>query len=190
MAVDSQQASRGVPVAVGLLECAADRAERGRDLGDERFAGGGQRDAARRTVEQAHAEPLLESGNRMAERGGRDFDLPGGGAKATAAGDRKNRFKVGERVSFHCSDIFINAYRFVYLVWTAETAYLGPMETTKERAMSVQLPHPIDVYVRQENFGDGDLAESFAADAVVVDEGQTYVGRAAIAQWRATAKRK
>jgi len=56
--------------------------------------------------------------------------------------------------------------------------------------MSIQLPHPIDVYIRQENFGDGDLAESFAANAVVMDEGQKYVGRAAIARWRATAKRK
>lgn len=57
--------------------------------------------------------------------------------------------------------------------------------------MSTSLPHPIDVFVRQENYGGGeDLAESFTDNAIVRDEGHTYVGRAAIAQWRAAAKRK
>ncbi len=57
--------------------------------------------------------------------------------------------------------------------------------------MSVHLPHPIDVFVRQENSGDGErVAESFAADAVVSDEGETHVGLSAIAEWRAATKRK
>ena len=57
--------------------------------------------------------------------------------------------------------------------------------------MSVPLPHPIDVYVRQENSAEREgVAECFAAEAVVSDEGETYVGLPAIAKWRATAKRK
>ena len=54
----------------------------------------------------------------------------------------------------------------------------------------MRLPRAIDAYVRQENFGAADLAECFAEDAVVQDEGKTHVGRAAIARWRASAKRK
>jgi hypothetical protein len=65
------------------------------------------------------------------------------------------------------------------------------MKTGQEHAMNLKLPQPIDLYVRQENFGDGeDLAAGFAAGAVVKDEGRTYVGRRAIARWRADAKRK
>jgi hypothetical protein len=54
----------------------------------------------------------------------------------------------------------------------------------------MRLPRPIDAYVRQENFGAADLAECFAEDAVVHDEGKSHVGRAAIARWRASTKRK
>ena len=68
---------------------------------------------------------------------------------------------------------------------------LVALKPTKERAMSVPLPHPIDVYVREENLGEWkDLAESFADEAIVSDEDETYVGLAAIARWRATTKRK
>ena len=57
--------------------------------------------------------------------------------------------------------------------------------------MPIQLPPPIDAYVRLENSGDAaGLAEVFAADAVVRDEGQTHQGLAAIAEWRAATKRK
>jgi hypothetical protein len=55
---------------------------------------------------------------------------------------------------------------------------------------AIRLPRPIDDYVRQENLGEADLAECFAEDAVVHDEGKTHVGRAAIARWRASTKRK
>jgi hypothetical protein len=65
------------------------------------------------------------------------------------------------------------------------------MKPIKERAMSVPLPHPIDVYVRQENSAEReDLAECFAAEAVVSDEGGTHAGLPAITKWRATTKRK
>ena len=62
------------------------------------------------------------------------------------------------------------------------------MEPSDRWAMRVS--RLIDTYLRQENFGAADLAECFAEDAVVHDEGKTYVGRAAIARWRASTKRK
>jgi len=86
--------------------------------------------------------------------------------------------------------IFINACCFVYLDRTSTVAYLARMKSPKEHAMSVEMPPPIDLFVRQENSGGADLAQGFAADAVVRDEGQAYVGRAAIAKWRASTKRK
>jgi hypothetical protein len=57
--------------------------------------------------------------------------------------------------------------------------------------MSVRLPHPIDIYIALENSPDsGDVADCFAADAVVRDEGGTHKGLAAIAQWLAGTKKK
>jgi hypothetical protein len=55
----------------------------------------------------------------------------------------------------------------------------------------IKLPAPIAAYIAIENRGDTEsLAECFAENAVVRDEGQTIKGLIAIKQWRAETKRK
>jgi ketosteroid isomerase-like protein len=57
--------------------------------------------------------------------------------------------------------------------------------------MPVDLPTPIASYIVAENSGDTEaLAECFAEDAVVRDEGQTIQGLAAIKQWKAETGKK
>ena len=56
--------------------------------------------------------------------------------------------------------------------------------------MPIRLPRPIDAYLALENSSGGDVADCFAVDAVVRDEGGTHKGLAAIAKWRAGTKRK
>jgi ketosteroid isomerase-like protein len=57
--------------------------------------------------------------------------------------------------------------------------------------MSVDLPTPIAIYVDAENRSDaGLLADCFAEDAVVRDEGRTIEGLAAIKQWKAETRKK
>jgi ketosteroid isomerase-like protein len=57
--------------------------------------------------------------------------------------------------------------------------------------MSVDLPTPIAIYIDAENRGDTQaLAQCFAEDAVVRDEGETIEGLAAIKQWKAETRRK
>jgi ketosteroid isomerase-like protein len=55
----------------------------------------------------------------------------------------------------------------------------------------VDLPTAIAIYIAAENRGDADaLAECFAEDAVVRDEGQTTKGLTAIKRWKVESKRK
>ncbi len=57
--------------------------------------------------------------------------------------------------------------------------------------MSIDLPAPIAIYIAAENRGDTEaLAQCFAEDAVVRDEGQTIEGLTAIKRWKAETKRK
>jgi len=57
--------------------------------------------------------------------------------------------------------------------------------------MPIDLPAPIAVFIDAENRGDAEaLAQCFAQDAVVQDEGRTIEGLAAIKQWMAETKRK
>jgi ketosteroid isomerase-like protein len=57
--------------------------------------------------------------------------------------------------------------------------------------MSVDLPTPIAIYIDAENRGDTQaLAQCFAEDAVVRDEGKTIEGLAAIKQWKAETRKK
>ena len=57
--------------------------------------------------------------------------------------------------------------------------------------MSIQLPAPIELYVKAENTGDVEsLSACFAPDAVVRDEGHAYDGLAAITEWKAATKLK
>ncbi len=57
--------------------------------------------------------------------------------------------------------------------------------------MSIHLPRPIDLYVMAENSGDVEsLSECFSPDATVRDEGRTYLGLAAIKEWKVETKKK
>ncbi|MGP1275978.1 MAG: nuclear transport factor 2 family protein [Caulobacterales bacterium] len=54
--------------------------------------------------------------------------------------------------------------------------------------MSINLPAVIDAYFKGDRRGDAQaIAACFTANAVVVDEGNTYAGRDAIRQWMANA---
>jgi len=54
-----------------------------------------------------------------------------------------------------------------------------------------KLPTPIAIYIATENRGDTEaLAECFAKDAVVRDEGKKIEGLAAIKQWKAETRKK
>lgn len=57
--------------------------------------------------------------------------------------------------------------------------------------MSIQLPDPIDRYVRIANAGTADAApDCFAPDAIVRDEGHVHAGVAAIKNWMAATRQK
>ena len=57
--------------------------------------------------------------------------------------------------------------------------------------MDLQLPRPIEIYVRAENSGDVEvLSDCFAPDATVRDEGRLYEGIPAIKAWKARSKKK
>jgi hypothetical protein len=57
--------------------------------------------------------------------------------------------------------------------------------------MADRLATPIAIYIAAENRGDTEaMAECFAEDAVVRDEGKTIKGLAAIKRWKAETKRK
>jgi len=57
--------------------------------------------------------------------------------------------------------------------------------------MPLPLPKPIEVFMTSENTRDTDrLAECFAPDAVVQDEGQTLKGLKAIRAWRIRTAKK
>ena len=51
--------------------------------------------------------------------------------------------------------------------------------------MSVHLPDPITAYFAADKADGAAIAQLFTQDATVKDEGHTYVGRAAIAAWKA-----
>lgn len=57
--------------------------------------------------------------------------------------------------------------------------------------MNLELPRPIDTYVRAENAGDVEaVSECFAPNATVRDEGSYYEGIPAIKAWKARSKQK
>src|SRR5438477_3649296 len=57
--------------------------------------------------------------------------------------------------------------------------------------MPANLPIPIATYIAAANQGEAEaLAQCFAEDAIVRDEGRTIEGLAAIKQWKAETKKK
>ena len=55
---------------------------------------------------------------------------------------------------------------------------------------SLDMPKPIANYFAADEGGAETLSQCFTEDAVVKDEGQTYIGRAAIKEWKAHASEK
>lgn len=53
--------------------------------------------------------------------------------------------------------------------------------------MSIILPEPIAVYFAADRADGEAVAQCFTEDAVVKDEGQTHIGRSAIAAWKTDA---
>ena len=56
--------------------------------------------------------------------------------------------------------------------------------------MSVHLPEPIQAYFNADKDNGKALADCFTEQGIVIDEKQTYNGRAAIERWREQAKSK
>lgn len=56
--------------------------------------------------------------------------------------------------------------------------------------MSIVLPEPIAAYFTADRTDGEAVARCFTGDAVVKDEGQTYIGREAIAAWKTDASAK
>jgi hypothetical protein len=56
--------------------------------------------------------------------------------------------------------------------------------------MSIHLSQPIAAYFAADLAQDGAIAQCFTDDAVVKDEGQTYIGLAAIQEWKASSSKK
>lgn len=56
--------------------------------------------------------------------------------------------------------------------------------------MTLELPKPIAAYFTAEKGDSGAVAECFAENAVVKDEGHTHQGRDAIRQWKAEVSAK
>ncbi|MDZ4380328.1 MAG: nuclear transport factor 2 family protein [Parvibaculum sp.] len=55
----------------------------------------------------------------------------------------------------------------------------------------MNMPSPVKAYFDADQSGDASaLAEAFAADAIVKDEGNTYIGRDTIEAWWSAAKAK
>ena len=64
-------------------------------------------------------------------------------------------------------------------------------EANRQVPTSVDLPSPIAIYIAAANQGETEaLAQCFAGDAVVRDEGGTIEGLAAIKKWMVETKRK
>ncbi len=98
--------SRAVAVMADIREGRAEIGHRGDEPAIERLAGVGKRDAARRAVEQANADALLESAHHLAECRRRDAERVGGAREAERAGDGEEGAYLGEvaagQGSFHC----------------------------------------------------------------------------------------
>ena len=56
--------------------------------------------------------------------------------------------------------------------------------------MALELPRPIAAYFDADGSDGEAVARCFKEDAVVIDEGRTHVGRAAIRRWKSEASKK
>ncbi len=66
--VDAQRSGRRVAKLVHILHRAGNLAQRGTDPGEETLPRFRQRDAARRPIDETHAQPFFQPGNGVAQR--------------------------------------------------------------------------------------------------------------------------
>jgi hypothetical protein len=56
--------------------------------------------------------------------------------------------------------------------------------------MTVELPAPISAYYEADRNNKQGVGDCFTDDAVVIDEGNTYIGRVAIRKWKEASAKK
>ena len=100
--VDPQAAARLVPRLAQVLQRTVDLVDRRPQPLEQVVAGVGQGNAARRAVQQAHAEALLELPHRVAERRGRDVEPGRRDPETEVLGDGDERGQFGEGSPVHC----------------------------------------------------------------------------------------
>ena len=100
--VDLQPSHGAAALLVQVFQRAGDLIDRRPQPLEQAMAGVGHRHAARRTVQQAHPETLLQLPHRVAERRGRDTEPQCGCTKAEMIGDRDERGQVGQVATIHC----------------------------------------------------------------------------------------
>jgi len=86
---------------VQVLERAGDLADCRPQPLEQAHAGVGHRYAARRAVQQAHLETLLQLSHRVAERRGRDTQTRCRGSKAPLIGNSDERVQIGQVTAVH-----------------------------------------------------------------------------------------
>jgi len=60
----------------------------------------------------------------------------------------------------------------------------------KQTPNSLNLPQPVAAYFTADKSDGNAVSQCFTENAVVIDEGRTYAGRAAIKQWKTDSSRK
>lgn len=99
---ETHASGRLVAKAGDLVQCALHIGERGPQTRDELLSRVGRGDAAGRPRQQAYANPLLESTNRMAQRGGRNAQPLRRPGETSFLCDRKKRRQDAELIANHC----------------------------------------------------------------------------------------
>ena len=97
------QAPEGMPLlALQVVKSPGDLLDRRPKPVEQAQARIGERDAARRAVQQAEPEALLEVPHRVAERRGRDTDARRRRPEAEIVGDGNERGQIGKVGTAHC----------------------------------------------------------------------------------------
>jgi hypothetical protein len=94
--VDTQAAERPLPILVEVIQRAGDLGDRRPQPLEQAPPRVGQRDAARRAMQQADAEALLQLSHGVAERRGRDADPRGRRPEAEFVSDGDECRQIGE----------------------------------------------------------------------------------------------
>lgn len=101
MRIDAQCTGRHFRLSGNLFRCALNFCQRRRHALDVASPGLRQRNAAGGTVKQTYVEPRLQSGDGVADSGGRHAQLPGGRSEALAVGYGKEDFQFSQTATVH-----------------------------------------------------------------------------------------